>query len=162
MMILSLIPIGSIFAASFFVDNMGWKFLLMISAFISGVSLMIFFVIPEEGQISMLYLYLIFGIYSLFMRVLRSVTYLYTPEVYTTSVWSTALGMMNVFDKIATIVQPMVMASIVFTSFRWSMEIFGASYLISFLFSVLLTKETANKPMQDSFTMDDEEGEDWT
>lgn len=88
------------------------------------------------------------------MKVLWSVTYLYTPEVYATSVWSTALAIMNVFDKIASIGQPMVMSLIVYTSFRLSMGIFGASYILTFIFSMLLTKETANKPMQDTFTTD--------
>lgn len=62
--------------------------------------------------------------------------------------------MMNVFDKVASIGQPMVMSIIVYTSFRLSMAIFGATYLLTFIFSMLLTKETANKPMMDSFSTD--------
>lgn len=83
--------------------------------------------------------YVVFGVYSLFMKVLRSVTYLYTPEVYTTSVRSTALAVMNVFDKFASIGQPMVMSIIVYTSFRLSMSIFGLTYLLTFVFSMFLT-----------------------
>ena len=86
------------------------------------------------------------------MKILRSVTYLYTPEVYSTQVRSTGLSLMNVFDKIAAIVQPMVMATIIYSSFRLSMAIFGFSYLITFVFSLFLTKETANKPMAESYS----------
>jgi len=48
----------------------------------------------------------------------------------------------------------MVMSIIVYTSFWLSMAIFGATYLLTFIFSMLLTKETANKPMSDTFTTD--------
>lgn len=46
------------------------------------------------------------------------------------------------------------MSVIIYTSFRLSMAIFGISYLLTFLFSMLLTKETANKPMGDTFSTD--------
>lgn len=154
MMVLSLIPIASIYTASYFVDTLGRWFLLMMSSLITGLSLMTFIAFPANSRISIIVFYVIFGAYSLFMKVLWSVTYLYTPEVYPTPVWSTALAMMNVFDKFASIGQPMVMSIIVYTSFRLSMAIFGATYLLTFIFSMLLTKETANKPMMDSFSTD--------
>lgn len=154
MMVLSLIPIASIYTASYFVDTLGRRFLLMMSSLITGLSLLTFIAFPANARISIIVFYVIFGAYSLFMKVLRSVTYLYTPEVYSTSVRSTALAIMNVFDKIASIGQPMVMSVIIYTSFRLSMAIFGISYLLTFLFSMLLTKETANKPMGDTFSTD--------
>lgn len=89
----------------------------MMSSLITGVSLLTFIAFPPDKKISIIVFYVIFGVYSLFMKVLRSVTYLYTPEVYATSVRSTALAIMNVFDKFASIGQPMVMSIIVYTSF---------------------------------------------
>lgn len=103
MMVLSLIPIASIYTASYFVDTLGRRFLLMMSSLITGLSLLTFIAFPANTRISIIVFYVIFGAYSLFMKVLRSVTYLYTPEVYSTSVRSTALAIMNVFDKIASI-----------------------------------------------------------
>lgn len=117
MMVLSLVPVGGIFVASYFVDTLGRKFLLMMSALITGLSLLTFCTFPANQRISIIVFYVVFGVYSLFMKILRSVTYLYTPEVYSTSVRSSALAVMNVFDKFASIGQPMVMAFIIYTSF---------------------------------------------
>jgi len=86
MMVLSLVPIGGIFVASYFVDTLGRKFLLLMSSLITGLSLLTFLTFPPDAKISILVFYVVFGMYSLFMKILRSVTYLYTPEVYSTSI----------------------------------------------------------------------------
>lgn len=123
----------------------------MMSSLITGLSLLTFCTFPAGQRITIIVFYVVFGVYSLFMKILRSVTYLYTPEVYSTSIRSSALAVMNVFDKFASIGQPLAMAFIIYTSFRLSMAVFGISYIITFVFSLLLTKETANKPMAESY-----------
>ena len=46
------------------------------------------------------------------------------------------------------------MAFIIYTSFRLSMAVFGISYIITFVFTMFLTKETANKPMAETYLSD--------
>jgi len=48
MMVVSLIPIASIYTASFFVDKWGRKMLLMMSSLITGLSLMTFIAFPAN------------------------------------------------------------------------------------------------------------------
>jgi len=70
MMVLSLVPIASIFTASYFVDTLGRRFLLMMSSLITGLSLLTFIAFPRSSKISIVVFYVIFGVYSLFMKVL--------------------------------------------------------------------------------------------
>lgn len=70
MMVLSLIPIGGIFVASYFVDTLGRKFLLMMSSLITGLSLVAFLAFPTMSKIHIAVFYIVFGIYSLFMKIL--------------------------------------------------------------------------------------------
>jgi hypothetical protein len=48
MMVLSLVPVGGIFVASYFVDTLGRKFLLMMSSLITGLSLLTFCTFPAD------------------------------------------------------------------------------------------------------------------
>lgn len=84
------------------------------------------------------------------MRILKSVTVAYTPELYPTSVRTTALGVMNGIDRCAAIIQPMIFTNLVYSSFTVAMIGFGATYLIGFFVSLMLTKETANQPLRES------------
>lgn len=69
---------------------------------------------------------------------------------------------MNTSFKIGAIVAPICVSGIVVTSFRLTMGIFGGCFLVTVLFLAVLKKETSNKPMQDSFTTDENDNENGT
>ena len=96
--------------------------------------------------------YVILGVFAVFMRVLKSITSLYTPELYSTSTRTTALGFMNGIDRSASILQPIIFSSLIYTSTEFAMVGFGICYLIGFVFTLCLSsRRTANMPLKDSF-----------
>ena len=112
------------------------------------------FILYPENSNGLLMFYVILGVFSIFSKVLRSVTYAYTPELYSTSTRTSALGLMSASDRFASIIQPMIFANLVYTSYKLALASFGACYIISFLFSLTLNKETSNKPLKESFLTD--------
>lgn len=132
--------------------------MISISSLVSGLSLLCFLFYPKESK-NIIMFYVILGVFSIFMKVYRSVTYAYTPEVYSTSTRTSAVGVMSASDRFASIIQPMVFSNLVYTSFKLSLSCFGACLLVAFFFSLLLTKETSNKPLKESFMTDTSENE---
>lgn len=114
---------------------------------------MTFTIFPEHAHKIIIY-YVILGIFSVFMKLLKSVTTAYTPELYPTSIRTTALGVMNGLDRSASILMPMIFSELVYTSFRLAMGGFGACYLIGFLVSLTLDQENKNKPLSESLLSD--------
>lgn len=147
------LPMIGIFVTTIFIDTFGRKSLISLSTLIAGLSLMTFLLYPENSKRIIMF-YVILGVFSVFMKVLRSVTYAYTPELYSTSTRTTALGLMSASDRFASILQPMIFSNLVYTSFRGSLASFGGCLVIAFLFSLLLDKETSNKPLKESFLTD--------
>ena len=117
---------------------------------IAGLSLLLFTLIPNESNKLKTYFFIL-GIFSVFMRILKSVTVAYTPELYSTSIRTTALGVMSGADRAASILQPVIFTSLVYSSFRLAMGAFGLTYIIGFFVSMFLTEETSNKPLKESF-----------
>lgn len=150
---LLVLPMAGVFGATFFIDTFGRKQLITLSCLITGLSLMTFLLYPEESN-GLLMFYVILGVFAVFSKILRSVTYAYTPELYSTSSRTTALGLMSASDRLASIIQPMIFANLVYTSFKLALASFGACYIISFLFSLMLDKETSNKPLKESLLTD--------
>jgi len=98
-------------------------------------------------------LYVMLGCASVFMKVLRSVTSTYTPELYSTSSRTTALGLMSSADRFASILQPMIFSALVYSSFKLAMIGYGACYLLALIVSLTLRTETSNLPLKESFLM---------
>ena len=146
---LSFIPVFGYIVSSIFIDTFGRRQVLSICSLIAGLSLMTFIVFNDQA-IKLSVLYVVLGTYIIFMKVLKSVTTTYTPELYSTSTRTSALGLMNGADRAASILQPMIFSSIVYTSLTLAMAGYGAWYLIGFVCSLTLTKETANKPLKES------------
>jgi len=69
--------------------------------------------------------YVILGVFSIFMKIYRSVTYAYTPEVYSTSARTSAVGIMSAADRFASILQPIIFSSLVYSSFKLAFACFG-------------------------------------
>ena len=138
-----------IFVTSFFIDTFGRKKLISLSSLISGLSLLTFLLYPQSSN-GILIFYVILGVFSVFMKVLRSVTYLYTPELYSASTRTTALGVMSASDRFASILQPMIFASLIYSSFKTALAWYGVCYILTFIVSLALTKETSNRPLKDS------------
>lgn len=122
---LLILPMIGVFVTTIFIDTFGRKSLISISSLISGLSLMMFLLYPENSQRIIMF-YVILGVFSIFMKVLRSVTYAYTPELYSTSTRTSALGLMSASDRFASILQPMIFSTLVYTSFRLALASFGA------------------------------------
>jgi putative MFS transporter len=147
---LMIAPMCGIVVSSLFIDTLGRKQVISMCALISGLSLFTFTLVSEEAhKISMFYI--ILGTFSIFMRILKSVTTAYTPELYSTSTRTTALGVMNGLDRAASIIQPVIFTSLVYYSFKLAMAGFGAPFLIGFMVSLTLQQETVNKPLKESF-----------
>lgn len=121
---LMILPMVGIFVTTFFIDTFGRKQLISLSTLISGLSLMTFLLYPSESKRIIMF-YVILGVFSVFMKVLRSVTYAFTPELYSTSTRTTALGLMSAADRFASILQPMIFSTLVYTSYRLSLACFG-------------------------------------
>ena len=93
------------------------------------------------------------------MRVLKSVTTAYTPELYSTLIRTSALGLMNGADRAASILQPVIFSSLVYSSFKLAMAGYGVCFIIGFIFSLTLTQETVNKPLRESLLAEIEEND---
>jgi len=150
---LLILPMFGILVTTMFIDTFGRKQLISLSTLIAGLSLMTFMFYPSDSK-KIIMFYVILGVFSVFMKVLRSVTYAYTPELYSTSIRTSALGLMSASDRFASILQPMIFSQLVYTSFRGSLACFGGCLLVAFLFSLTLTKETSNRPLKESFLTD--------
>mmetsp|Transcript_19187 Transcript_19187/g.18844 ORF Transcript_19187/g.18844 Transcript_19187/m.18844 type:complete len:159 (+) Transcript_19187:866-1342(+) len=122
---LLLLPMLGIFITTIIIDSFGRKQLISISSLISGLSLMCFLLYPQ-GTKKIIMFYVILGVFSIFMKVYRSVTYAYTPEVYSTSTRTSAVGVMSAADRFASIIQPIIFSNLVYTSFKLSLACFGA------------------------------------
>lgn len=119
-----IIPMVGSFLSSLFVDTFGRKQLISMCSMISGISLFIFIIIPEE-KIKLYTYVVVIGCFALFMKVLKAVTQTYTPELYSTSIRTTALGFMSAIDRFAGILQPVIFTSIIYLSVKWAMVAFG-------------------------------------
>jgi putative MFS transporter len=150
---LMILPMMSMFICSFFIDTFGRKQVISMSALIAGLSLFTFTLVSNESHKILLF-YVILGVFIIFMKILKVVTTVYTPELYSTNMRTTALGFMNGADRAASILQPIIFTSLVYTSFKIAMAGFGTTYLIGFLVSLSLTKETANRPLHESLLSD--------
>lgn len=150
---LSILPMLSMFISSFFIDAFGRKQVISMSALIAGLSLFTFTLVSNESHKISLY-YVILGVFIIFMKILKVVTTIYTPELYSTNMRTTALGVMNGADRAASILQPIIFTSLVYTSFKLAMAGFGLTYLIGFLVSLSLNKETVNRPLNESLLSD--------
>jgi MFS transporter, putative metabolite:H+ symporter len=150
---LLILPMAGILVTTLFIDAFGRKQLISLSTLIAGLSLMTFLLYPVNSK-KIIMFYVILGVFSIFMKVLRSVTYAYTPELYSTSIRTSALGLMSASDRFASILQPMIFSQLVYTSFRGSLACFGACLIIAFFFSLTLTKESSNRPLKESFLTD--------
>ena len=84
------------------------------------------------------------------MRVLKSVTTAYTPELYSTLKRTSALGLMNGADRAASVLQPVIFSSLVYSSFKLAMAGYGIWFIVGFICSLTLTHETVNKPLRES------------
>lgn len=146
---LLVLPMVGVLITTLVIERFGRKDLIRICTLISGLCLLVFSLTRNTKGILMFYVVL--GVFSIFMKVLRGVTYLYTPELYSTSTRTTALGLMSASDRFASILQPMIFASIVYTSFKLAMACYGGCYIVAFLFSLLLNKETSKGPLKESF-----------
>lgn len=62
---------------------------------------------------------------------------------------------MNTSFKTGAIISPLCVSTIVISSFRFTMAIFGFSFIVTLFFLLVLKKETSGKPMQDSYTTDE-------
>ena len=150
---LMILPMAGIFVTTFFIDTFGRKQLISLSTLISGLSLMTFLLYPSQSKRIIMF-YVILGVFSVFMKVLRSVTYAYTPELYSTSTRTTALGLMSAADRFASILQPMIFSTLVYTSYRLSLACFGGCCVVAFFFSLLLPKDEPNSSLKESFLTD--------
>jgi len=88
------------------------------------------------------------------MKIEKGVASAYTPELYSTSTRTTAVGVMNGIDRLASILQPVLFTSLIYTSFQLTMAAFGSCYLLGFFSALTLTRETVNKPLKDSSLSD--------
>eukprot|EP01138_Halocafeteria_seosinensis_P010716 gb/GECG01010943.1/.p1 GENE.gb/GECG01010943.1/~~gb/GECG01010943.1/.p1 ORF type:complete len:590 (+),score=59.81 gb/GECG01010943.1/:1-1770(+) len=87
------------------------------------------------------------------------VAYLYTPEVYSTNVRSTAVGIANGWARVGGMVAPFVGQGLVASGHVVeSIFVFGGVSFLGAIASVLLPVETVGKPLHDSET-DEEETE---
>lgn len=121
---LLVLPMAGIFVTTFFIDNFGRKQLISLSSLVAGLSLMTFLLYPRESK-NIIMFYVILGVFSVFMKILRSVIYAYTPELYSTSTRTTALGLMSGSDRFASILQPMIFSTLVYSSYRFALASFG-------------------------------------
>lgn len=88
------------------------------------------------------------------------VTYLYTPEVYSTNVRSTAVGIANGWARVGGMVAPFVGQGLVESGkVVESIFVFGGVSLLGAVASVLLPVETVGKPLHDNETDEEEEEE---
>ena len=147
------LPMAGVLITTAIIDSFGRKQLISCSSLISGLSLCTF-LLYSQGSKKILMFYVILGVFSIFMKIYRSVTYAYTPELYSTSTRTSAVGIMSASDRFASILQPIIFSSLVYTSFKLAFAWFGAWLLIAFLFSLTLKKETSNKPLKESFLTD--------
>lgn len=122
---LMVLPMVAIFVTTFFVDSFGRKQLISLSSLVGGLSLMTFLIYPGDSKKIVMF-YVILGIFSVFMKILRSVIYAYTPELYSTSTRTTALGLMSGSDRFASILQPMLFSTLVYSSYKLALASFGA------------------------------------
>ena len=150
---LSFIPVFGYIVSSIFVDTFGRRQVLSICSLIAGLSLLTFIAFKDQA-VKLLVLYVLLGTYIIFMKVLKSVTITYTPELYSTSTRTSALGLMSGVDRVASILQPLIFSPIVYASFTLAFVGYGVWYLIGFVCSLTLTKETANKPLNESLLSD--------
>lgn len=121
---LSIIPVFGYIVSSFFVDTFGRKQVISMCALMSGLCLFIFTFLHDQFK-KIIVFYVILGLYTIFMRVLKSVTTAYTPELYSTLKRTSALGLMNGADRAASILQPVIFSSLVYTSFKLAMAGYG-------------------------------------
>ena len=119
-----IVPIVGVFLSSMFIDAFGRKQLIAMCSLISGFSLCTFMTLPEN-KIEIITYYGVFGSYALFMRVQKNVTAAYTPELYSTSTRTSAMGMMSAIDKFTGILQPVIFTSLIYYSFQLAMATFG-------------------------------------
>jgi MFS transporter, putative metabolite:H+ symporter len=150
---LLVLPMIGVFVTTLFIDMFGRTKLISLSSLLAGLSLITFLFYPA-GTKRILMFYVILGVFSVFMKVLRSVTYAFTPECYSTSVRTSALGLMSASDRFASILQPIIFSALVYTSFKLALACFGGCLLIAFMFSLCLSKDTSNKPLKESFLTD--------
>ena len=57
---------------------------------------------------------------------------------------------MSASDRFASILQPMIFASLIYSSFKMALACYGVCYILTFIVSLALTKETSNRPLKDS------------
>mmetsp|Transcript_13349 Transcript_13349/g.17392 ORF Transcript_13349/g.17392 Transcript_13349/m.17392 type:complete len:542 (+) Transcript_13349:138-1763(+) len=94
---------------------------------------------------------------TLGQSVLINQLYLYSPEVFPTSIRVTAFGICQLGHRLAPIVAPFVIASL--NTISWSVVcfVFGSLYLLCGFVSFFLRTETYNKPLvEDGSESDDE------
>ena len=122
---LLILPIIGILVSTIIIDSFGRKKLIQISSLVAGLSLMTFIFYPSGSQ-KILMFYVILGVFSIFMKIYRSVLYTYTPEIYSTSTRTSVVGVMSASDRLASILQPMIFSSLVYSSFKLALVSFGA------------------------------------
>lgn len=119
-----IVPMIGSFLSSIFIDTFGRKQLIALCSVIAGLSLLIFLMLPSENVKIETFL-IIISTHALFMKVLKSVTQTYTPELYSTSTRTTALGIMSGIDRSAGILQPIFFTSLIYSSLQGAMTGFG-------------------------------------
>ena len=143
-------PLAAILASALFIDALPRRHMMGLSSIVSGLSLIMLSVVSSS---EMYMLYVSFGMFSVFMKLFRSVVFTYTPEVYSTGARSSALGIMTSADRLAGIFMPIISTLFVYTSFRLTCFVFGACFIGCFIFGLLLRIETKGKGLAESTFM---------
>ncbi|CAK9292285.1 unnamed protein product [Gordionus sp. m RMFG-2023] len=77
-------------------------------------------------------------------------TYVYTPEVYPTTIRALGIGTCSMMARVGAILTPFVAQVLLKTSVRSAIDIYAASSIIAGICSLLLPIETKGREMKDT------------
>jgi putative MFS transporter len=146
MIIFSLFSLLSIVSAFFLIDTVGRPLLLKTSVLLAALLLACWSYMDEGKPILH---FILLSSFNCFAQFSYCVLYIYTPELYATSVRATAFGLAAGLNRAGGVVAPIISAHIMEVSEKWTVFTYAIFYCIAFLCSLMLNVETKMKDLSD-------------
>eukprot|EP00118_Oscarella_pearsei_P020607 m.224660 g.224660 ORF g.224660 m.224660 type:complete len:523 (+) comp39999_c0_seq2:141-1709(+) len=130
---------------TFLAGKMGRKPLMALEFLLGGLPFFLMYICPISKYVLML---IVFAIRSL-MTGLAQIVYMYTSEVYPTTIRAVGVGFCNSFSRVGAVSSPFLAQVLVIASVRGSEGAYGGFCVIAALCAALLPIETRNKQLED-------------